>query len=211
MENYRPSMGDLCCCVDVQYENEQGYVALALWEWGKMDFFYLLDLQTVENEYQPGAFAKREGPIVLNSIQKAEQHLKRSIHLLILDGHGTAHPKRAGLAAMVGQQLAKPTIGIAKDSLLKIPYELEQEAGAFFPLHWEGDWVGTVLRTQDHIKPIFVSVGYGLTQSEVVNLCFQLRGPYRQIEPIRKADWAARCYARGELYPEFILLPQATD
>lgn len=196
-----PQAGDLCFCVDVQYANEIGYVAVAVWEWGLPTFLILMDQQAVSHEYQPGEFSLREGPLVIAAVQKAEAYLEQSAVLLILDGHGTAHPRKQGLATFVGQELDKATLGVAKDSLLKVPYTLEQEAGAFFPIHWEGDWVGTVLRTQDNVNPIFVSAGYKLSQRQAVDLTFQLRGKYRLIEPIRRADWAARLYAKGEILP----------
>jgi deoxyribonuclease V len=63
--------------------------------------------------YVPGFLAFREGPPVCQTYFDLEY----DPDVLMVDGHGIAHPLKAGLATFVGVELSKPVIGVAKGLL----------------------------------------------------------------------------------------------
>ena len=63
--------------------------------------------------YIPGLFALREGPPIADSVRS----LPVLPDVLIVHGHGYAHPRRAGLATIIGVLMEWPTVGVAKSLL----------------------------------------------------------------------------------------------
>jgi len=64
--------------------------------------------------YIPGLLFLREAPPMLRALKK----LKDDWQLLLVDGHGLLHPRKTGLAVILGFILEKPTLGIAKSLLV---------------------------------------------------------------------------------------------
>jgi deoxyribonuclease V len=60
--------------------------------------------------YVPGLLYAREAPPILELMSELKLHYD----ILIVNGHGRLHPRKAGLATVVGILLDAPTIGIAK-------------------------------------------------------------------------------------------------
>ena len=200
-EGYRLRDGDTIVTLDVQYEGDIGCVALDIVEWGTDRTELFLAKIPVEFPYEPGYFAFREGPVLLGALEKWLDLVGNKPALLVIDGHGTAHPRKMGLASWLGIKVGVPTIGVAKEPLLKQPFELGEEVGAQCKVDLNGEWVGTVLRTRSGVKPVYVSPGHLVNQSGAVEIAMALRGEYRILEPIRRADQAARQLARGEVEP----------
>ena len=64
--------------------------------------------------YVPGYLSFREIPAALAALALIEQ----PPDLLMVDGHGLAHPRRLGIAAHLGVLTDLPTIGVAKSRLI---------------------------------------------------------------------------------------------
>jgi len=64
-------------------------------------------------DYQPGFLAFREAGSVLDLIRG----LKASPQLMLVNGHGLAHPRLCGLATHLGVVLQLPTVGLARSTL----------------------------------------------------------------------------------------------
>src|SRR5690606_26757614 len=64
--------------------------------------------------YIPGLLSFREIPALLEAWEK----LQTEPDVLICDGHGTAHPRRLGIAAHAGILVERPTIGCGKSILV---------------------------------------------------------------------------------------------
>jgi deoxyribonuclease V len=133
--------------------------------------------------YLPGLLAFREGPTMI----KAVHSLARPIDLLLVDGHGMAHPRGAGIASILGLLLDKPSIGCAKSRLVGEFKAPGPKKGAKSNLTYEGDIVGSVVRTRDNVKPLFISVGYGVDLDCAVSLVLEMCVKTRMPEPLRLA------------------------
>ena len=134
--------------------------------------------------YIPGLLRFREIPVILKAIEK----LSSLPDLIYVDGHGQAHPRRFGIASHLGLWLKYPTIGIGKSRLCGEFREPSQRRGSSTNLIHQGEVIGRVLRTRQGVKPIFVSVGYGLPLRECVRLTLAVTPRFRLPEPIRQAD-----------------------
>jgi deoxyribonuclease V len=137
--------------------------------------------------YVPGLFAYRELP----SLLKALELLKVEPDVLVCDGHGVAHPRRFGLACHAGVETGLPSIGVGKQALGR--YDMPgPDRGEWTPLIDEGETVGRALRTQQNVKPVFVSIGHKMDLDTACELVLKLSGKYRQPETTRAADQLCR-------------------
>jgi len=134
--------------------------------------------------YVPGLLSFREAPVVLAALRK----LRRDPDGLMLDGHGLAHPRRFGIACHVGLICDLPAIGCAKSRLTGLHGEPAWKRGSKVPLFDSDRIIGTVLRTQDGIKPVFVSIGHKVDLRTAENVVLGSSTRYRLPEPTRLAD-----------------------
>ncbi|MBN1163817.1 MAG: endonuclease V [Candidatus Krumholzibacteriota bacterium] len=136
--------------------------------------------------YIPGLLSFREIPAIL----KAWKKLQGSVSLLLCDSHGIAHPRRLGMASHLGLILDIPTIGCAKSPLCGIFEEPGPERGDRAPIRdKEGFTIGTVLRTRQRVKPIYVSIGHKIDLVHAVQFVLASTPRYRISTPLR---WAHR-------------------
>ncbi|MDA2929068.1 deoxyribonuclease V [Acidobacteria bacterium AH-259-O06] len=151
------------------------------------------DLQTTESAvakmktpfpYVPGLLSFREIPAILKAIDK----LSTLPDLIFVDGHGRAHPRRLGIAAHLGLWLTHPTVGIGKSRLCGEYRQPSNRRGSCTNLVHQGEVIGRVLRTRTGVKPVFVSVGYGLPLEECLRWTLAVTRRFRLPEPIRRAD-----------------------
>lgn len=139
---------------------------------------------TVPFPYIPGLFSLRELPPIVKAFEK----IKTAPQLIVCDGQGIAHPRRFGLASHLGVLFDIPTIGCGKTRLLGEYFEPDLQRGAFSPLVDNGEVIGSVLRTQEHIKPIFVSIGHRISLQSAREWILRLSPRYRLPETTRQAD-----------------------
>jgi deoxyribonuclease V len=170
---------------DIALDSRTGYAAVIVysfpelqeleraWSTGELNFPYV-----------PGLLAFREMPLLLKAFRK----LRRKPDLVLADGHGWAHPRHAGLACYLGLALDTSTIGCAK-SLLVGKYVMPGRArGSTSELSDRGERIGTVLRTRDGVRPVFVSCGHRVSLATSVRLTMQCCDGYRIPKPQREAD-----------------------
>ena len=160
---------------------------------------YALVQTEVTFPYVPGYLAFREIPALL----KAWELLPQKPSVLIADGHGIAHPRRAGIAAHFGVLENVPTIGCAKKKLFG-KYDLPpDERGTYTYLYDKGDIIGAVLRTRPNVKPVFVSPGHLLSVKDSIEIIHQCMGKYRIPEPTRQAHELVNKFRKGTLQEGF--------
>ncbi|MEV6412463.1 deoxyribonuclease V [Kribbella sp. NPDC051718] len=138
--------------------------------------------------YVPGLFAFREIPALLDALGK----LTVTPDLLVCDGQGLAHPRRFGLACHLGVLTGLPTIGVAKNAFVGTFSPPAAERGSTSDLVLEDEVVGAVVRTQEAVKPVFVSVGHRVDLATAVAHTLRLTPSYRLPETTRAADHACR-------------------
>ena len=145
--------------------------------------------------YIPGLLGFREIPALLAAWKK----LGAKPDLVLVDGHGVAHPRRLGIAAHFGVVLDLPVVGVAKSILVGKPDPpLPEEAGTETPLLWRGERIGTALRTRRRANPLFVSTGHRVSLESAVSWVRRTTSGYRLPEPIRQAHLAANALRVAE-------------
>jgi deoxyribonuclease V len=143
--------------------------------------------------YVPGLLSFRETPVLLAAFAR----LETEPDLILIDGHGRAHPRRFGIACHVGVLFDKPTIGCAKSLLVGEHEAPGARAGSTAPLLLDGERVGTVLRTRDGVRPIYVTTGHRVSLETAVNLVKQCLDGFRIPKPTREADHYVRDLRRA--------------
>jgi deoxyribonuclease V len=135
--------------------------------------------------YIPGLLSFREAPALLQAFAR----LHTTPDVMVFDGQGIAHPRRLGIASHMGLLLDAPTIGCAKSRLFGSYAEPLPQRGAHSPLYAaDGTQLGAVLRSKEHTKPVFVSVGHKMELEQAIDILLHCHGGYRIPEPTRLAD-----------------------
>jgi len=137
--------------------------------------------------YIPGFLSFRETP----ALQAAWQKLTHRPDLLLVDGHGIAHPRRLGVASHFGLLVDVPTIGVAKKRLCGTFTEPGAQPGSVQPLMDKEEQLGWVLRSKARCNPLFISPGHRVSQTTALQWVQNCLRGYRLPEPTRWADAVA--------------------
>jgi len=138
----------------------------------------------IPEDYIPGRFALRELPLLVKIISK----FTLKFDCLILNGHGIAHPEKAGLASFAGVLFNLPTIGCTKNILIG-EYDIPTlERGQYSNIIYNSEKVGEAICTKDKTKPIFVSPGHLISFKTARRLILKLAINSKYPEPLRLAD-----------------------
>ena len=143
--------------------------------------------------YVPGLLSFRESPILLAAFAR----LRAEPDLILIDGHGRAHPRLFGIACHIGVLFDKPVIGCAKSLLVGEHEEPAAKSGSATPLVFHGERVGMVLRTRERVKPIFVTQGHRVSLPSAVRLVRACVDGFRIPKPTREADHYVRDLRRA--------------
>ncbi len=137
--------------------------------------------------YVPGLLSFRETPVLLAAFEQ----ITMEPDVIMVDGHGRAHPRRFGIACHLGMLLDVPAIGCAKSVLVGSHGALAEQAGSASSLLHKGEVIGMGLRTQTGRTPIYVSVGHKVDLPSAMRWTMACAGKYRVPEPTRLAHIAA--------------------
>ncbi len=163
-----------------------GLPALGLRAWSEA-------VRPTDFPYLSGLLSFREAPAVLDALRR----LPEAPDLLLVDGHGLAHPRRFGLACHIGVLADLPTIGVAKSRLVGDFEPPGRARGAWSPITIAGEVVGAALTTRGGTRPVFVSVGHRVSLETAVDLVLRCAPRVRVPEPIRRADRLSRRASAG--------------
>jgi deoxyribonuclease V len=162
---------------DISYDGEKAICAGIILDINTMNI--IETKQTISKtpmNYVPGFLCFREGPIILQTYYDFENEPD----ILIISGHGITHPKKCGLATYIGVELAKPTIGIAKNLLHG---EIQKEKIIF-----ENQIIGKAIKTKDHANPVYLSQGNMISLETAEKIIKKLIVfPHKLPEPIHIA------------------------
>ncbi len=142
--------------------------------------------------YVPGLLSFREVPVMLTVLRR----LTTPVGGILCDGQGIAHPRRFGLASHLGVITGLPTVGCAKSRLTGTHREPGTRRGSVAPLMDGGERIGSVLRTRDGVRPVYVSPGHLCDHDSSVHWVLACRGGFRLPEPTRLADRLVAQYKR---------------
>jgi deoxyribonuclease V len=145
--------------------------------------------------YISGLLAFRVGPAILAAWEK----LKQIPDVLLVHGHGIAHPRGVGLASHIGLWINTPTIGVAKTRLYGLQTEIGPHMGDWTELIDESDpnnVIGAVLRTREDCKPIYGSAGHLIDLAHSIQFVQASCRGCRMPEPLRSARHAAVTYKK---------------
>ncbi len=175
--------------IDVSVRNGHAYAAVVLLSWPDLNRVQAVSARRPATfPYIPGLLAFREGPVVLDALEK----LMEAPDALIFDAHGLAHPRRMGLATHLGVLLAHPAVGCAKSCLCGDYSAPDPTKGSWTLMAHRDEVIGAVVRTREKVKPVFVSVGHRVDLESTVSVVLRCASRYRLPETTR---WAHRVAA----------------
>jgi deoxyribonuclease V len=184
-----PRAPELVAGIDASFTDDRIVCAACLFSFPRLELIEeSVAVRKLSFPYITGYLSFREGPAVLDALAG----LSRRPGLLIFDGQGIAHPRGAGLAAFMGVLVGLPSIGCAKTKLVGEYSEPGEKRGDHTALVYKGASVGAVLRTQDRVKPVFVSPGNMIDIEGSVRIVLGCAPRYRLTEPVRAADKLSR-------------------
>ncbi|MDW8063486.1 MAG: endonuclease V [Candidatus Caldarchaeum sp.] len=166
------------CGVDVAYSRRGTGAAAVVYDVAKA-----VAVETVvkrfagrQGPYIPGFLFLREGPPLLETLSE----VRSTFDVLLVDGHGRAHPRRCGIATLLGFVAGLASAGVAKSVL----------TGQLRPVepHYELVVGGDVLGLSDG-KTIY-SQGYGISFNDLRKIFTLFGGRYP--EPLKMADKLSR-------------------
>jgi deoxyribonuclease V len=133
-------------------------------------------VSTAPLQYIPAYLAFREGPAIMQTYYS----LELEPDVIMIDGHGMAHPLKCGLATYVGVELEKPTMGVAKKLLIGDVKDEKIVAG--------NETLGMAVTTKEYARPVYVSVGHNISLDSAAKLIKQcIIFPHKMPEPLHQA------------------------
>jgi deoxyribonuclease V len=184
--------------VDAAYDEQRNkqFAAAVVLDANSLDLVeFSVAQEDVKFPYIPGLFSFRETPAITKALIK----LRTVPDLIVCDGQGIAHPRRFGLACHLGVMFNIPSIGCGKTRLLGAADEPGPNRGDRSLLLDCDETIGCVLRTQNKIKPIFVSIGHLVSLKTACDWVIKLTPKFRLPETTRQADQLVKRLKKGEL------------
>jgi len=170
--------------IDVGLKGDRVCAAVVVLNFPKLDVAaQSTATRRVTYPYIPGLLSFREGPVILDALDR----LDRKPDLLIFDGQGIAHPCRLGIASHIGLLSDLPSIGCAKSRLCGQYQEPDVERGSHVSLMDHGETIGAIVRTRTNVKPVFVSIGHRVDLQTCIDVVLACCKGYRLPETTRKA------------------------
>jgi len=174
--------------VDASYGDERIFAAAIVLDYSTLEPIEKATAQLpLSFPYIPGLLSFREAPAVLEALGK----LSTLPDVLFVDGHGVAHPRRFGMACHLWIMLNIPTIGCGKSILIGEHASLGETTGSTAELMADGECVGLVVRSRQHVKPVYVSVGHRVDLDSARRIVLSCTRGYRLPEPSRLAHQLA--------------------
>ena len=173
---------------DLAYNDNMGFVAAV-----SLDYSSLSVIETkvftsyVRFPYIPTFLAFREAPLIVQVLKR----LKMRPDVILVDGHGIAHPRKMGSATYIGVITELPSIGVAKRNLCDV-HKPPINAGESKPVFLGTELVGYAIKTKPQTSPIFVSPGSGVSLKTTKKIVLHLIKDHKLPEPLYLADKLSR-------------------
>ncbi len=179
---------------DLAYKDDDVFSSAVFLDYNTLEIMEKAAVKTkTDFPYIPTFLSFRE----LEPIIKALKALQIPPDILLVDGHGIAHPRRMGIASHLGVLLNIPTIGVAK-RLLCGEVEGRIELGKALPIIHRIEQVGWAVKTKKATKPIYVSPGNMVSLDSSLKIVLQCIKKHKLPEPSRLAHkYAAEAKKEG--------------
>ena len=141
-----------------------------------IEYKYIVD--DVKIPYIPGLLAFREAPFYIKLLSKM------MFDIILVDGHGVAHPRFLGIAAHVGVVLNKPSIGVAKKKLYGDIRVLRNKMIIVDPK--SNKIIGSILKSRG--KNLYVSPGHRISVESATLFVKSLLRNYYLPVPLHMVD-----------------------
>jgi len=173
---------ELFAGVDVAYSGDHAYGACAVLDGDLRTVDIYETTMKVSFPYISGYLAFREGPVI-------EALAERAAHfdVLMVNGHGMAHPRKCGLASQVGIELDRPTIGVASRLILG---RVESSVNGWSPVIYRGRVMGAMLKRKG-FSCVYVSVGHKISLETAIGIIKKTQVAGGNPEPLRVAHMRA--------------------
>ena len=169
--------------VDVSYRGRKAYGACVLWD---VEDSVPVGQSTSEVKvrfpYIPTYLSFREGPAMVEAVKP----LLGRFDVLMVNGHGIAHPYRCGIASHLGVTLDVPSVGVARSLLPGFQVGEPVEAG-WRPVVHGRTVVGAAVKPSADIKPVYVSPGHKVSLETSLDVALKCFRGHRLPEPLRLA------------------------
>lgn len=170
--------------VDVAYDNLNAYVAVVVME---LPNFNVVEKTVYKGRvtmpYVPTLLCFREGPLILRALKNVREYFQ----VLMIGGHGIAHPFKCGLATYVGVLSGRPSIGVSNKPLGRCVCRIPENPLEYEPIMLDGQIVGYCIRPRNRANPIYVSPGSFISLETTLEISLKSFGYYRTPEPLRLA------------------------
>ncbi len=174
---------------DAAYDQDTIYAAVVVMTFPSLDVVEKsCSVEAIPFPYISGLLSFREGPAIVNAFRT----LTTVPGLILINGHGYAHPKRIGMASHIGVVLDIPSIGVAQRLLTGNGAMPGAGRGSTEPVYDRNEIIGMAVRTREGAKPVFVSAGHRVDLAQAVDIALKTTITHRLTEPIWHADQLAR-------------------
>ncbi len=175
--------------VDLSYQESHCIVAYVAVNFKTLE---VLERNTIKCEvnfpYIPTFLAYREGPPTLALLERINTYPD----ILMINGHGIAHPLFFGYASHIGIAANIPTIGIATKLLYGMSSEIPVNVGSYCYVYYKDKRVGAIFLSKDGCKPIIISPGQLITIDSCIKIVKHSLKGYKLPEPLRLAHKLAQ-------------------
>jgi len=184
----------LVAALDVSYKKSKALSAVAVYNLESSEIVEAkATLVDVKAPYVPGYFFLRE----INPLVAVYGLVENKPDVVMINGHGYSHPRRAGIATYFGVLLSVPTIGVAR-KLLVGEEQCRNEWDDTCIVIDKGEVIGMSVRS--HTEKLYVSSGHGVsleTSISIVKSIIERHGG--SLYPMKIADLITkRCWANEQ-------------
>ena len=165
----------------------------------------------IDFPYISGYLAFRELPLLIRLLQQVRA-ARPLPEVILVDGSGILHPRRAGVATMLGVELNCTTIGVTKKRLAGTVNTSDVSREGAEEIIFEGEVCGyALLPRTSSAKRLYVSPGHRIDAPSALNIVGSCLRQRRLPEPIYWADRLSRAAARTTAAQSMANEPDATD
>jgi deoxyribonuclease V len=183
--------------IDLSYQGKQAVAVLAIFDRLEQKITDVVhSVEKANFPYVSTYLAFRELPVLLSVMKKAEIK-KLDVDVFMIDGSGILHPRKTGIATILGVVTNRATIGVTKRVLVRSAKFDMLPNLASNPITVDNVVCGfAILPNVSTTKPIFVSPGHQIDPTFANQLVLDCLHSHRVPAPIYWADRLSRKIAR---------------